>query len=202
MGKTYNIRPTIIMEASMSNIFIGLILALFNLNIDIGSTRIGLLPSFIGYYLILKGLIEMQDVSEEFKKLIPLAWIAIIYSLALYITDLFGVFADIEQITFLLSIISIAFSLTISYGIVSGVRETGQRNQVLLDGRRLMTSWNSVMIVSILSIFSAFMPLLVIMVIIADLVAKTIFIIRFRGSKDLYYKFVYSIPDNDDDTAI
>ena len=186
----------------MSNIFIGLILALFNLNIDIGSTRIGLLPSFIGYYLILKGLIEMQDVSEEFKKLIPLAWIAIIYSLALYITDLFGVFADIEQITFLLSIISIAFSLTISYGIVSGVRETGQRNQVLLDGRRLMTSWNSVMIVSILSIFSAFMPLLVIMVIIADLVAKTIFIIRFRGSKDLYSKFAYSIPDNDDDTAI
>lgn len=186
----------------MESVFIGLILALFNLNIDIGSSRIGLIPSFIGFYLILKGLIELQDVSDKFKKLIPLAWIAIIYSLALYICDLFGVFAEIEEIAFVLSILSVALSLTISYGIVLGVRETSQINRVLLDGRKLMTLWNLLMIVSLLLILSTSMSMFVIVAIIADFAAKVTFVIGFRKSKDLYYKFVYSTSNNDDDTVI
>jgi len=37
------------------------------LNIDIGNSRIGLLPDFIGFILILKGIGELKDESEHIK---------------------------------------------------------------------------------------------------------------------------------------
>ncbi len=38
----------------MSDIFVGLILLFFNFNLNLGASSIGLLPSFVGAYLIWK----------------------------------------------------------------------------------------------------------------------------------------------------
>lgn len=53
-------------EELMKRIFIGLVFILLNLNIDIGSVRIGFIPDFLGYIMIYKGLGELRDKSEDF----------------------------------------------------------------------------------------------------------------------------------------
>ena len=50
----------------MNNIFIGFIFVFLDFNLDLGSSRIGLIPDFIGYVLIYQGLKELSGQSRRF----------------------------------------------------------------------------------------------------------------------------------------
>ena len=52
----------------MSSIFTGMLLVFLDFNINLGRSKIGLLPDFIGYIVMAGGLAELQSESESFAK--------------------------------------------------------------------------------------------------------------------------------------
>ena len=55
----------------MKNIFIGFIFLFLNLDINLGELKIGLLPDFVGYIIMLNGLIELEEKSPLFMEAKP-----------------------------------------------------------------------------------------------------------------------------------
>ena len=74
----------------MSKIFVGLLLVFLDINFTFNTTTIGLLPDFIGYFILIGGLAEMAAVNSHFGKARPFAIAMAIYTLILYILDLIG----------------------------------------------------------------------------------------------------------------
>ena len=72
----------------MSKIFVGLLLVFLDINFTFNTTTIGLLPDFIGYFILIGGLAEMAAVNSHFGKARPFAIAMAIYTLILYILDL------------------------------------------------------------------------------------------------------------------
>lgn len=52
----------------MSNIFIGALFVFLNFTININGIKIGLIPDFIGYIIMVKGLAELENESPYFLK--------------------------------------------------------------------------------------------------------------------------------------
>ena len=57
----------------MRNIFVGLLFIFLDFNLDFGTTRVGLIPDFIGYIMVFQGLKELIFLSEHFAKAKPFA---------------------------------------------------------------------------------------------------------------------------------
>lgn len=83
----------------MKSIFFGLVLVVFDFIFTAGSFRIGLVPDFVGYILILKGAREFSERYPEFEGLKKLLSPIIFVSLALYIVEFFGVLANLPVIS-------------------------------------------------------------------------------------------------------
>lgn len=73
----------------MKRIFWGILLAFLDINLDLpGGARVGLLPDFIGYYLIYRGLCQIAFESEQLAKAKPFAKTAIAVSAVFYVLDI------------------------------------------------------------------------------------------------------------------
>ena len=81
----------------MSKIFVGLLLVFLDINFTFNTTTIGLLPDFIGYFILIGGLAEMAAVNSHFGKARPFAIAMAIYTLILYILDLIGLSAALAM---------------------------------------------------------------------------------------------------------
>jgi hypothetical protein len=56
----------------MKNLFIGFIFVFLDFNLNISNSKIGLIPDFIGYLIIINGLMDMSEESTRFIKVMPL----------------------------------------------------------------------------------------------------------------------------------
>jgi len=80
----------------ISNIFIGMLLVFLNFSLNIGASKIELLPGFIGYYVMLKGLAQIEAFSGRFKKIMPYVKVMIVYAGICYAIDSSGISTEIE----------------------------------------------------------------------------------------------------------
>ena len=94
----------------MSKIFVGLLLVFLDINFTFNTTTIGLLPDFIGYFILIGGLAEMAAVNSHFGKARPFAIAMAIYTLILYILDLIGLSAALGYAATILGLLSTLIS--------------------------------------------------------------------------------------------
>lgn len=134
----------------MQKLFWGIILVFLNFNLDLGNVRIGLIPNFIGYYLLAKGLAELADKSMRFQKCIPYAKGATIYAAILYAMDLFAVTNSLGGFIYVLSIASMALALYISYQIIMGIKDIETQCGLALGGDSLKTTWIVLAVLNVL----------------------------------------------------
>ena len=150
-------------EELMKRIFIGLVFILLNLNIDIGSIRIGFIPDFLGYIMIYKGLGELEDKSENFNNAkrfcIPLA----IYSGIIYVINILGInfaedsFDDNGYIIFIIfELTASIMSLYILYGIIKGINDLEDCYIYNLNYEKLMLIIIEVVNITIFKIIDSF----------------------------------------------
>ena len=110
----------------MQKIFTGLLLVSFDFNLTLGSCVIGLIPDFLGYIFIRKGVQELREESLCFARLDPWTLGMAVYSGILYLLDLFGIGLRPGFFSYLMGAASLAASLYISYFIVRGVQDMEQ----------------------------------------------------------------------------
>jgi len=75
----------------MNRIYIGLIIACVYLNVGFYGGNIDIIPSFIGYVLIISGLFSLTKKSKNFSKAIPYAIILAIYFASFFVIDLMAI---------------------------------------------------------------------------------------------------------------
>lgn len=170
----------------MKKLMIGLLMVFLDFNLTLNSNVIGLIPDFIGYIIMIKGLEEMAGESPQFSKVKPYTVGMAVYAGVLYALDLFGITVSLGPFSFLLVVVSVAVSLHISYTIVMGVREMEARYGTDLNGEQLESRWKITAVFTIAGLVSLLIPVLAMIILIIMAVIYVLFLVAFNRSKNLY----------------
>lgn len=170
----------------MSSIFWGFLLTFLDFNLTAGTSIIGLLPDFIGFLLIAKGLNALGTKSEFFTKALPLAKGMFVYTAILYALDLFGFAGTLGIFGMILGMISTIVGLYISYNIVQGILDLERLYSVDLNGQTLFNLWKPLAVFEILVYATIFVPLLGVFLLIAILITTILFLINLNTTKNRY----------------
>ncbi len=176
----------------MHKLFIGLLLVFLDFNLDLGVNRIGLIPDFLGYIIMLQGLREMQDRSINFSKVIPITNLALILSIINYILDFTGFTLSNSNTIFTIpaGLVMTIISLYISYCIVQGVLDMERNMSIDLNGNKLYSAWKLVAIFSILVYPLVLVPGLNIISILLTFMFYIYFLYLFNVTKITYQKSI------------
>ncbi len=177
------------MEVVMKNIFIGFVFLFLDFNLKLGNSKIGLIPDFVGYMIMLNGLAEMARESKFFIKVKPYATGMTVYSTLIYIMDFFGASVSLGLLPYFLAFTSTIISLYISYNIVMGVLDMEEQYNTHLAGPTLKTRWQYLAIFSVSSFILQISPLAIICIIIS-IIVTIYFLVAFNKSKNLFYNIV------------
>lgn len=178
----------------MRTIFYGFIFIYLNFQLNLGDSSIGLIPSFIGYWLMLKGLTDLSAESEHFVRLQPIAFGMGIFTLVLYILDLLGIATDTVFPGLVLGLISIVMSIFITYNLVQGVREMEQGYGADLNGEQLQSRWIYLAVTLLAANLLFWMPFVNIAAVLAALVFIILFLAAFYRSMTFYEAIPAEVP--------
>jgi len=167
----------------MSNIFWGFLLVFLNFNISFGGGTLNLLPAFIGYYIIYKGVSELADRSASFTRVLPFLKALIVIRLIGFIFDLLGLNSSITALGYLATVAFTILDLYVSYTIVQGILELESFYNFDFLGRSLLTVWQVMAICQGLACILIFLPVLAILPIIVSFIAAVIFLVKLYGTK-------------------
>ena len=174
----------------MRSIFIGYLFTFLNINLTFGNSTVDILPDFVGFWFIIKGLKELADESNFFEKVLPLAKFMMIYTAVLWIINVLGIGGGNTVLTILfaiLGLVSIAVSLLLSFNIIQGVKEIEFNHFTSLGSAALENAWKIMAIAEVASyLLAIILPPLAVVSILVAFVFAIIFLVRFNRSKNLY----------------
>lgn len=170
----------------MRKLFIGMIFVFLDFTINLNTARIGLIPDFVGYIIMMQGLSELSEQSDRFINIRPFVLGMAVYSGALYLFDLLGITASAGIGSWLLGLISTGISLYISYSIVMGVMDIEQSQMRDLNGAKLLQVWKAYAIVSAAVFLLYLIPVLNILTILVGFAMGIYFLVVFHKTKELY----------------
>lgn len=174
----------------MQNLFMAFIFVFLDFTVTLGSIKIGLIPDFVGYLIMLKGLEELAHESTLFIKVKPFVIGMAGYSAVLYLIDLLGATLSLGFLTYILAFISMAISLYISYHIVMGVLEIERNHNTFLNGDSLKSIWTLLAILNVLTFVTMFISAIALILIIISFIIAICFLAAFGKTKNLYYEKV------------
>ena len=185
----------------MGKIFVGMIFVFvdFNITFGVGTTgvllRIGLIPDFVGYIIMLSGLKELKGLSERFAQVRPLVIGMIVFSVIEYMMNLLGIGHTVTFVHTLtvidLIVLAVTIGLTvvsfiISYNIIMGIKDIEVSKTVFLNSDTLYLVWKLKVIFVIVAYVLMVIPLLALISIIIVLGITICFLCFFYKTKRLF----------------
>ena len=171
----------------MSSIFTGMLLVFLNFNLDLGHTRIGLIPTFIGYIFFVRGLSELAEYSNRFTKVVPFAKGMAVFTGITYALDLFGFSARLgTAVSFVLGLITTVISLYISYSIIMGIMDIEATRAQDLNSAQLLSTWKLLATFSLITYLLLLVPAIAMISIIASFIIGIYYLYIFSKSKNLF----------------
>jgi len=172
----------------MNSIFKGMIFIFLSINFTFGNSKIDLLPDFIGYFMILNGLEELYNQSENFIKIKPFVLGLGIYSVITLILNLAGITTELGYIAVIAGILYTIFLIYITYKIILGIMDIEKKINKSLNTEKLMSNWKLMITFNILTFITIFIPVLAIICLIVYVVFVIAYLIAFNTTKNLYYE--------------
>ena len=170
----------------MNYIFWGFFFIILDFNITSGYTIIGLLPTFVGYILLLKGLRIIEKLSPRFAKVQSLTIVMAVYTGILYLGNLMGMSGQMYGLSLLLVLASIIVGLYIQFNIAMGIKDIEMTHSVILNADTLILLWKFVALGTALSYIGLFIPPFGVLTIILAVVANLIFLYYLYQSKKAF----------------
>ncbi len=143
----------------MGKLCVGILFLTLDFFVSLGSMKIGLLPDFLGYYLILRGMQDLEGQCPRFRKLQPLAIGLAALSLAPFFMDILGMRTQISLVSIALGGLEQVARLVMVHQLVKGVLDLEKQRGLALQGARLRALWLAWMLVSTLAWLCGWMPL-------------------------------------------
>lgn len=170
----------------MNMLFYAMVFVLLGVNINIDGHSFGLLPDFIGYFLMMWGLESLGSQSRYFAKARPVAMGMIAYSAVLYVVDALAVTVYFQFWSFCLSAVALAVRLLLSHWIVSGVQDVERSRNWNLEGEKLRSMWIYAVVISVIATLCSWVPVVGQIAGIAEIVVCLLFLAAFYQSKKRY----------------
>lgn len=168
----------------MQNIFLGFLFVMLDFNLDIGASTIGLIPDFIGFWLLNKGMSELSIESDTFGKKSGLALILMACSIVIYVIDLLGLSLGLFEI-----VIGIAMTIAklyLEYQVLMGMFELEEYNHTHLGADDCKTKWIFAMVMILLNFVLVWIPLINIFAIIVAFIMGIVFLVSVNTFKNNY----------------
>lgn len=127
----------------MKKLFWGFCFIYLNFTLNLNQFSLNVLPDFVGYILLLKGIRELEEESRLFRGVRPFAVGMAVYTAILWVGALLGAAANDGMIARLLSLVGTIVSLYISWLLIRGVAEMEEKRAADLNGERLLTLWKT-----------------------------------------------------------
>lgn len=174
----------------MSNIFTGLLFIMLDFNLNIGETiHIGLIPDFIGYIILVKGLKELQSESENFRNLIPFANKAKVFAIIVYVYDIVPK-SGLDIVTLALGLAMLFCNAYVSYNLIAGVKDLEIMYNCDMFSSKLMLYWKIGIICNLIgSVGIPAFGIFVIGAIIIGFIINIVFLVTFSNAKDRYFTY-------------
>lgn len=168
----------------MQNIFWGFLFVMLDFNLNIGVSTIGLIPDFVGFWLLNKGMSELSTESDIFSKKSGLALILMACSLVIYVIDLMGL--SLGLLGLIIGIAMTIAKLYLEYQILMGMFELEEYNNTHLGADDCKTKWIFVMVMIVLNFVLVWIPLINIVGIIVAFIMCIVFLVSVSTFKNNY----------------
>lgn len=179
----------------MGYLFAGAFLIFLDFTINLGeSITIGLLPDFIGYIFLVRGLRELQKESKRFGMLTPFCSVMTVVSLIVWIFDLLGFNQTLpELLVKIVGIICNAAPIIIFYFIIQGIKEMEWVHQMKFNADKLDRAWLINMLFTAATLVQGILggialAALTLPLVIGVLASGVYFLITLYQSKEMYEK--------------
>lgn len=166
----------------MENFFIGMLFLFLNFNFNVSNHVIGLIPTFVGYIFIKRGISEFEGSVPAFSKIYPFAKIMIIVGIVVYIMDFLAL--NIGAVYFIVSVVMLAANIYTSFNITEGVLYLEETKQIDIFGTELRRMWKIMIVALCAATVTVFIPLLNIIATLAGFVCNILFLIAFNKTKN------------------
>lgn len=172
----------------MNRLFWGAIFAFLNIDLNFGDMTVGLLPGFIGWYVIWKGLTELRDQSVHFEKVRTAAVMLIAYSAVIYVLALLPFPVDFGWVSVLLRVLASALSLYVMYGMIRGIQDLEVRCGTKLNGASMLQIWKFDVVLELCDLVVTLLsvPAAALILTIAVVVLKILLLIRLCKARNAY----------------
>lgn len=174
----------------MDNLFLGLLFVLLDFNINFDQCSIGLIPDWLGYWFLAKGLVELEGEWEGFRKGHPVALGMMVYSGILYVLDLFAVTAQLGFLSWVLGLISTIAFLYILRQIARGICYMEDTHLWDLQGQKLDSLWLALAVIHVTAALLAWFPVVGVVCALAALVISICYLVALNGTKKRYHEYV------------
>ncbi|WMI82195.1 hypothetical protein [Anaerotignum sp. MB30-C6] len=171
----------------MQQLFTGMLLIFFDFNLTVNTALIGLVPDFVGYIFIYKGLLELTEESPHFKQILELSKSMVVIMAVIYLMNLFSITASSQLLTIILGTITTAITLYTIYHIVRGVLDIEISKNIDLFGEKLFSTWKAWAILSALATLLMFVTVISTILLLVGIVMAIIFLVTFYKSKNQFY---------------
>lgn len=175
----------------MDKLLVGIIFVFFDFSITIGNADIGLIPDFIGYLLILKGIDEMSRFSERFVKVKLVSKIMFAYSLVVYVANLlnfiFYSYTSYTIVIVVLAFISKICSLYIAYRINICIKDIQNTTGKYLYADELIKALATVIVFNLLLLLTIVIHFLFTIGVIVSIFVNAYYIFVFYRTRSAFY---------------
>lgn len=172
----------------MRNIFIGFILVLVDITIHIQGAPLEILPDFLGYIFIVRGLREMPEQNEWLKKARLVANIMKYMAVLLYSAEVLRIFAGRPVMIFGCGLVAVLASLYTAFYIVRGVIEIELADNIEMKCEGLLLSWKIMAVVHLISVVGLIIPALSFLQIFA-LIVSILFLMSVNDAQMAYVRY-------------
>ena len=143
----------------MNHLFWGLFFVALNFEVQLGTARFGLLPDFLGWYLMMKGMENLAREDRRFDRGRHWAFGLMLLSAVLYIGDLLNPDAMAAVGLWALKLAGICVGLFVIRNMIAGIRQMESDQAKDLNGQKLHSMWMIHAVMAVIAHLFSWMPL-------------------------------------------
>lgn len=174
----------------MNRLFWGLFLCLLDYDIKVGSMVIGLLPDFLGFFLMMKGLQQLAGENRFFGRGQHMAFGLMIPAVILYAADLLDPGVMARVVLYGVQLVVLVVQLVLIRVIITGLLHLERDRNVQLKGSFLKSIWSILIVICPLCALVYWIPMVGDICYFASAVVSLLFLAAFWDSRKAFYKSV------------
>lgn len=173
----------------MNRLFWGLFFVVLDFNLNLGSAKIGLLPDFVGWYLLMKGMETLAEENRYFDRSRHWAFGLMLLNLVLYGADLLNPTSMNAVMLWLLGLAGFCVGMYVLSKMIRGIRQMEEDHQWELQGEKLRAMWMIQAVMGAISHLFSWMPLIGVFAMIAAAVTAMCMLVALYGTMKRYVQY-------------